>query len=138
MVTKVKKSSTKKVSSNKNNQFRVQMKRLFKDKIFRWFLIVSLTFVIGILGILAARLRPIDFAVPLHYSTFQGFDGLGAWYRIYIFGIFALMVTAGNFVLAAYSYDKSRIASFFLVMGSTIINLFLLIIVFTLTNNLEV
>ena len=132
------KSSAKKISSKKNNQLRTQLKRLFSDKIFRWFLIVSLALVIGILGILAARLRPIDFAVPLHYSTFQGFDGLGAWYRIYIFGFFALIVTTGNFILAASSYDKSRIASFFLVMGSTVINLFLLIIVLTLTNNLEV
>lgn len=115
-----------------------KLKRLFKDRLFVGFLIAGLTLGLLVLVLLGLRVRPKDFAVPLRYSTHQGFDALGAWYRVYTFGLFSLVVTVGNTVLAALSFDKSRIASFFLVMGTLVINLFTLIIIWTLTGHLEI
>ena len=119
-------------------RFRLDLKKIFKDQVFRWFVWTAILLSLVTLGLLFFRVRAVEYAVPLRYSSFQGFDGLGAWYRIYIFGAFNLLVTAGNLSLAAMSYDRSRITSFYLVMGTVVINLFLLIIILTLTANLEV
>ncbi|MBI3983790.1 hypothetical protein HY346_00640 [Candidatus Microgenomates bacterium] len=115
-----------------------KLKRLFKDRLFVAFLIAGLVLGLLVLLLLGLRVRPKEFAVPLRYSTYQGFDALGAWYRVYTFGLFSLVVTIGNTILAALSFDKSRIASFFLVMGTLVVNLFTLIITWTLTGHLEV
>ena len=131
-------NSTKQISSPDKLTFRRSLKRLFADRLFIGFLVAAIGLTLAGVMLLVWRLRPIDFAVPYQYSSLQGFDGLGAWYRVIIYGLFMVGVTAGNLALAALGYDKSRIASFFLVMGTVILNLFALIIVFTLTSHLEI
>lgn len=131
------KSKTKAKSAKKHQQLDIQLTKLFTDKLFRWFTLTAVALGLGGLGWLLFRVRAVDYAVPLQYYSPQGFDALGAWYRAYAFGAFGLLTTVGNLVLAAMSYDKSRIASFFLVMGTLVINLFLVIIILTLTGNFE-
>ena len=131
-------NSTLQIPSPDKITFRRSLKRLFNDRLFIGFLVAAIVLAIAGVLLLVLRLRPRDFAVPYQYSSLQGFDGLGAWYRVIIYGVFMVMITAGNIILAALGYDKSRIASFFLIMGAVILNLFALIIVFTLTGHLEV
>src|SRR5688572_24790439 len=126
-------NSKERITNPDKTSFRNSLKRLFSDRLFIGFLLVAIFLGIAGLVLLALRVRPRDFAVPYQYSSLQGFDALGAWYRVLIYGFFLLLTTAGNISLAALSYDKSRIASFFLVMGTVVVNLFALIIVFTLT-----
>jgi len=111
--------------------------RMFKDKLFIGFIVATVSLSIIICLILLIRVRSRDFVVPLQYSTLQGFDALGVWYRVFGFGAFSLVVTLGNIALGAYSYEKSRLASFLLVVSSLMINLFTLIIVLTLVSHLE-
>ncbi len=111
--------------------------RIFKDKLFIGFMVATVLLCIVICLILLIRVRPRDFVVPLQYSTLQGFDALGVWYRVFGFGAFSLVVTFGNIAMAAYAYEKSRLASFLLVVSSLMINLFTLIIVLTLVSHLE-
>ena len=117
--------------------FRARLKRLFNDGLFRWFLVFTIICLVINLTILGWQVRPTDFVVPLQYSTLRGFDGLGAWYRTYTYGLFSLIVTIGNIWLAAIGYDKSRIASFFLVIGALIVNVFTLVVIITLASHLE-
>lgn len=136
---KAKKGSKGKASgANKKIKLDAHYKRLFNDRLFRWFLYTGILLGVLSVSLLLFRVRSVEYAVPLQFYTPQGFDNLGAWYRAYTYGLFGLLTTAGNITLAAISYDKSRIASFFLVMGMLVINLFLLIVVIALTNNLEV
>lgn len=111
--------------------------RIFKDKLFIGFMVATVALCIVICLILLIRVRPRDFVVPLQYSTLQGFDALGVWYRVFGFGAFSLVVTFGNIAMAAYGYEKSRLASFLLVVSSLMVNLFTLIIVLTLVSHLE-
>ncbi|MBI4100933.1 hypothetical protein HY441_00475 [Candidatus Microgenomates bacterium] len=132
------KASTKKaVVESKQVSLRTLLKRLFSDKLFIGFLLTGIGLTAASVVMLLLKVRPRDFVVPLQYSTLQGFDALGAWYRVYAFGVFSLVVTIGNILLAAMSYDKSRIGSFFLVVGTVIVNLFTLTIIFTLVGHLE-
>jgi hypothetical protein len=111
--------------------------RIFRDKLFIGFITISIIVCVGICLALLLRVRPKDFVVPLQYSTLEGFDVLGSWYRVYGFGAFSLVVTFGNIFLAAKAYDKSRLASFLLILGSVMINLFTLIIAITLVSHLD-
>lgn len=124
-------------TKKRQNSLRKRLKLLFKDKLFGGFVWAACILCLVSLLFIAFRVRPSDFAVPLRYSTFQGFDALGAWYRVYTYGVFALLVTAGNLILAAVSLDKSRIASFFLILGTIVVNIFALIVIVTLTGHLE-
>ncbi len=131
-------NSTPQIPSSDKPSFGRSLKRLFNDRLFIGFLVTAIVLATSGVLLLIWRLRPRDFAVPYQYSSLQGFDALGAWYQVVIYGAFMVMITAGNLALAALGYDKSRIASFFLVMGAVIFNLFALIIVFTLTSHLEI
>lgn len=111
--------------------------RIFKDKLLIGFLIATIILCLAIITLLLLQVRPKDFVVPLQYSTVHGFDLLGSWYRVYVFGVFSLLVTAGNIWLAAAAYRRSRLASFLLIFGSIMVNLFDLVIVLTLVSHLE-
>ncbi len=102
--------------------------RFFQDRLSLAFLFPILALNAITILILILRLRPTDYPVPVHYSSLSGFDALGPWYQIYIIAIFGLIVTAGNTALAAVSFTRSRITSFFLLIGAFVVGLFCLII----------
>src|SRR5688500_9985510 len=101
---------------------------LFRDRIFISFVIASFILCAVIIIVLIIRVRPQSLVVPLQYSTLRGFDALGPWYRAHLYGLFSLVITVGNTILAVMSYPKSRIASFFLVLGTIVVNAFTLVI----------
>jgi hypothetical protein len=80
------------------------------------------------LVILLVKLRPLDYQVPIHYSSLTGFDQLGNWYQPYVIAFFGLAVTIANTALAIRSFGRSRVASFYLLLGSVVVGVFCLII----------
>src|SRR3990167_5167408 len=110
---------------------------LFKDRLFIGFIVLGLLLSLAVVVVLMVKVRSKTFVVPLQYSTLQGFDSLGPWYRVYVYGLFTLLVTIINITLAVLSYSKSRIASFFLVLGMLVINLLTLVVIVTLAGHLD-
>lgn len=127
---------TSKQLQKRIDHFRSQ--RIFKDKLFSAFLVLSLLALIAVITVLIVSVRPKAVVVPLRYSTLQGFDALGGWYRLYVYGVFSLLVFIGNTFLAVMLYQKSRIASFFLVLGTLVVNVFTLVIILTLFAHLNI
>ena len=80
------------------------------------------------ISILILRIRPTDYPVPVHYSSLKSFDVLGPWYDRYWIGLFGLAVTLVNGWLALNSFQRSRIATFFLLAGSIVVGIFCIII----------
>ncbi len=115
----------------------VWQKPLFRDRLLIGFILLAIALSLIILIGLLVKVRPKDFVVPLQYSTLQGFDSLGSWYQVYLYGVFSVLITVANITLALMSYAKSRITSFFLILGTIIINIFAVIIVFTLLSHLN-
>jgi len=92
-------------------------------------LIVSSLILNGLtLIILLVKLHPLDYQVPIHYSSLTGFDQLGSWYQPYVIGFFGLGVTLANTALAVRSFGRSRVASFYLLLGAVVVSIFCLII----------
>lgn len=112
-----------KVSFDKLTSQRLMQDRLSLGILIPTLMINGLNFVL-----LAAQLSPTDFDVPVRYSSLTGFEDLGNWYQIYNIAFFGLLVTATNLGLALYSYGRSRITSFFLLIGAFVVSLFCLII----------
>lgn len=107
---------------------RLKGQRFFSDRLSLSILIPTVVINVANLILLAVKLEPTDFAVPVRYSSLVGFDTLGPWYHLYGIGLFGLMVTLTNGSLAAVSYARSRITSFFLLIGAFVVALFCLII----------
>ncbi len=106
--------------------------RILRDKFLRWFVFLALGTFLIVAILLLARLRPTDFVVPLEYTSGIGLSRLSDWRLIYGYGIFSFVVTAGNLTLAIASFEKSRIMSFFLLLGAIVINIFTIIVTYTL------
>ena len=109
----------------------IKKQRLFRDRFLRRFVVVAVLLFILEWLLLGFQLRPTGFVVPCEYTSGAEFR-LGEWWRIFGYGLFSLLVTAGNIVLAAMSFEKSRIASFFLVLSAVILNIFTIVITYTL------
>ncbi|HSX41355.1 MAG TPA: hypothetical protein VLF21_01840 [Candidatus Saccharimonadales bacterium] len=78
--------------------------------------------------VLIFRVHRATYPVPVHYSSLVGFDQVGSWLAIWRIGLFALAVTLINGVLAAKAFQRNRLASFFLLLGSVVVGLLCLII----------
>lgn len=109
----------------------LKQQRLFWDRFLRWFWLGAVLLMIAIWILLAVQLRPSDFFVTFEY-TGGITSGQGPWYMIYSYGLFSLITTLGNIALATACYDRSRIASFFLLVGAIVLNAFTLVITHTL------
>lgn len=106
----------------------LRSQRIFQDRL-SWAIMVP-TFVLNGVTflLLVLKLHPTEFAVPVHYSSLVGFDRLGPWYQSYSIGIFAVGVTILNSGLAVMAFSRSRITSFFLMVGAFVVALFALVI----------
>lgn len=110
----------------------LKKQRIFRDRLLRWFLVLAAITMLAVVVLLLVRLRPHDFVMPLEYMTGVGLGNPGQWYSIYGYGIFSIVVTLANSILAMAMLEKSRITSFFLVVGAIIVNVFILVVVYTL------
>jgi hypothetical protein len=72
--------------------------------------------------------QPTGIEVPVHYTSIEGFDVLGPWYRIHLIGWATLAMSIANTVLSMISFQRSRITSFILLSGSFVVALFGLVI----------
>jgi hypothetical protein len=106
----------------------VSGQRFFQDRLSLAILIPTVALNVITLLVMVTRLHPTGFDVPVHYSSLSGFDALGPWYQIYNIGVFGLVVTVANTLIAQMSFGRSRITSFFLLTGSFVVALFSLII----------
>ncbi len=75
-----------------------------------------------------ARLHPLDYAIPVRYTSVAAFDTLGPWYMLYAIPIYGIVVLVANVGLAMKAYMRSRIASFFLLLASVVVALLCLVI----------
>jgi len=78
---------------------------------------------------LGLKVRPTDVPVPTQYSNIGGgFSALGPWYFPFTVAAVALAVTVGNAAFAYFGFNRSRLASFFLLASSGVVAIFSFII----------
>lgn len=77
---------------------------------------------------LLLKLPRVDYPVPTHYLSLVGFDQVGSWYQNYRLAAFSILVLAINSALAATSFQRNRLASFFLLIGSVVVAILALVI----------
>jgi hypothetical protein len=77
---------------------------------------------------LIVKLKRPDYPVPTHYLSLVGFDQVGNWIENYRLAVFGLGVTIVNGVLAAKSFQRNRLASFFLLIGAAVTSVLCLVI----------
>lgn len=73
---------------------------------------------------LALRAPVLRADVPLRYSSLGGFEGLGPWYGPLLMAAFGLGVTLANGLLAYRAFERSRLASFYLLGGAGVVAIF--------------
>ena len=91
-------------------------------------LAASVTLSVGTLLIMLVKVHKVDYPVPVHYLSLIGFDQVGKWYVNYRLAAFAIFVTVINSLLAAQSFQRNRLASFFLLLGAVTVSLLCLVI----------
>jgi uncharacterized BrkB/YihY/UPF0761 family membrane protein len=111
----------------------VRATKFFNDRLSVSMLVLALLFNGLTFVILVARLHPTDLLIPVHYSSLSGYDELGNWYQGYLNGGYALGLTLINGILAYRVFSRSRITSFFLLVGAVVAAMFCLIISNALT-----
>jgi len=80
------------------------------------------------LGLLLAKVHQVDYPVPVHYLSLVGFDQVGSWIQTYRLAVFGFALTLVNGLLAAQSFQRNRLVSFFLLLGAAAASLLILVI----------
>ena len=106
---------------------RLFKQRLFSDRLSLGVLVSSALLVAVNIAVLAAKVHPTDYQVPVQYSSLSG-SVLGPWYELYKIGIFSFVILVANTLLALKSFSRSRITSFFLLGSTFVVNLLCLCI----------
>ncbi|HEY6737149.1 MAG TPA: hypothetical protein VI322_05545 [Candidatus Saccharimonadia bacterium] len=108
---------------------RVIASRFFRDGLSMGLLGLAVVLNVVTMAWLLLRVHPNDVPVPVRYSNLLGgFDQLGPWYWPFVIAGFALSVTLFNAGFAYYSFHRSRLVSFFLLVTSNVVGAFSLIV----------
>lgn len=102
--------------------------RLWNDRLSVGVVVLGASINLLALLLVFARLRPLGYAVPVRYTSVGAFDTLGPWYALYAIPVYGLVVLAANVGLAMKAYNRSRIGSFFLLLGAVVVALLCLVI----------
>lgn len=73
------------------------------------------------------RVRGLPDTIPLHYTIYFGIDLLGAWYQMFFLPALGLSIWLLNGGLAVALVLRDRFLAHFLIHGSTVIQLILLL-----------
>ena len=106
----------------------VRNQRFFRDRISVGLLVTGLILNGVNLITLMLHVRPSEGQVPVRFSSLTLFDALGPWYFPFLIALFALAVTLVNGLFAYHSFSRSRLASFYLLIGSDVVAIFAFII----------
>lgn len=106
----------------------VHSSRFFADRISGTLLIAAISVNLLNLIILLPKLHPSDAPVPTRYTSLNLYGNLGPWYHPLLIAAFGLVVTFVNGLLGYQAFNRSRIASFFLLVGSVVVAVFCFII----------
>jgi len=101
---------------------------LLHDSISVTALFASVAVNIITLLLLILKVHHVNYPVPVHYTNLVGFDEVGAWYETYRIAAFGIFVTAINTGLAAKSFQRNRLVSFFLLLGAVAVSVLCLVI----------
>lgn len=101
---------------------------LLRDSISVAVLVVSALLNVVTLILLLAKVHQVDYPVPVHYLSLVGFDQVGQWYQTYRLAAFGFAITIVNGLLAAQSFQRNRLVSFFLLLGTAAASLLILVI----------
>ncbi len=102
--------------------------RFFHDRLSMVILTLALGINVATIFGLALHLRPTDNQVPIHFSSFSLFVGLGPWYYPFEIAFVAMVITVVNAVFAYHCFGRSRLASFFLLVTGMVVGIFSFII----------
>jgi hypothetical protein len=102
----------------------VSQHRIFRDKLS--LIMIGLALAANVLFsiYLAGVIKPVNFPIPIRFSSLTGFGALGQWYDLYWLTLFAWVTFFVNVLLALYCFGRSRITSFFLITNAIVIALF--------------
>jgi len=91
-------------------------------------LIISIILNLITMAVVLVKVHHVNYPVPVHYLNLVGFDQVGNWYENYRFALFGIVVTLANGWLAAKSFQRHRLTSFFLMFGAVAVNLLCLVV----------
>jgi len=106
----------------------VRQSRFFHDRLSVGLVVSSL--VVNALNIIVLLLKvhPSDMQLPVRYSSLDLGYTLGPWYYPYTVALFATAVTLVNAFFAYRAFTRSRLASFFLLLGAMVVAIFSFVI----------
>lgn len=107
---------------------RVRESRFFHDRLSLGFIVAALAINVLTFVTLVPSVHPTTERVPVHFSSLDLGYGLGGWYVPYGIALFALVVTVANATLAFQAFTRSRLSSFFLLIGAGVVSVFALVI----------
>ncbi len=98
----------------------------FYDRIVILALTLALLSNLAIFILLVLKIKPQEALIPVHYNVYTGASQLGRWYQIYQIPFCGLFIIVLNSFLASVLYERERLISFFFVLISFLVQIFLL------------
>ena len=99
----------------------------FKNPINRYFGLANAAFVAAQIIALVWKMNPEPTQVFLHYTTYLGVDFVGARYLVYLIPLGGIFCTVFNTGAAWYISKKDIFSAYLLIIGTTLINMLLLV-----------
>ena len=99
----------------------------WKDRLIMNLTVLSLLLNISLWIYFFQNKKESDYPIILHYNLIFGVDYLGDYEKIYLISFIGLILILFNSVLGCILYNKEKLASYFLVFNTLVVQIFLIV-----------
>jgi hypothetical protein len=102
-------------------------RNFFKDKIILIMTLSALVLNVAVWAYLLWQIGDTKTMRPLHYNIYFGIDWYGPGWKLYIYPVFALIITIADYVLAFFWYNQQKLFSYLILAFAVLINFSMLV-----------
>ncbi|NQV13315.1 MAG: hypothetical protein HQ530_03365 [Parcubacteria group bacterium] len=99
---------------------------IWHDKLFLVLVGLGVLINFAVWMVLALKIKPSVYPIPLHYNIYSGIDAIDLWYKSFVIPAFGFFLLFLNFVVSLAFYRREKFITHLLAVSNVVIQLLLL------------
>lgn len=99
---------------------------IWRDKLFLAGVVLGVLTNFAVWMILALKIKPSVYPIPLHYNIYSGIDVIDLWYKVFIIPAFGLVLLIFNLIISLVFYRREKFIAYLLNVSNIIVQILLL------------
>ena len=77
--------------------------------------------------VLALKVKPSVYPIPLHYNIYNGIDVIDLWYKVFVIPAFGLFLLVVNLIISSLFYRRHHFIAYLIMINNLFVQVLLIV-----------